>query len=80
MAAAADAAQAAAGGSGSSAGRRATCPKCGGKLLETEERRRQTKSGFPTRKDAQAAMNKILVAVEEQSYIAPRPSSLCAST
>ena len=26
------------------------CPTCGGRLIETEERRRQTKAGFPTRK------------------------------
>jgi predicted RNA-binding Zn-ribbon protein involved in translation (DUF1610 family) len=48
-----------------------SCPKCGGSLLETEERRRQTKSGFRTRKEAQAAMAKVLVAVEERSYVAP---------
>jgi integrase len=47
---------------------RRVCPKCAGKLIETEERRRQTKAGFPTRKAAQAAMNKLLVSVEEKSY------------
>jgi integrase len=47
------------------------CPSCGGKLLETEERRRETKAGFPTRKECQAAMAKVLVAVEERSYAAP---------
>ncbi len=26
------------------------CPKCGGELLETEERRRKTQAGFATRK------------------------------
>ena len=30
------------------------CPKGDGRLVETEERRRQTKSGFPTSKEAQA--------------------------
>jgi len=31
------------------------CPTCGGRLIETEERRRQTKAGFPTRKEATTA-------------------------
>ena len=39
--------------------------------LETEERRRETKAGFKTRKEAQAAMSKVLVAVEEHSYVTP---------
>jgi len=46
------------------------CPRCGGRLTETEERRRQTKAGFATRKQAQVAMNKTLVAVEEHSFVA----------
>ena len=36
------------------------CPKCGGTLLETEERRRKTQAGFATRKDAEAAMCKVM--------------------
>ena len=48
-----------------------TCPKCGGELLETEERRRATKGGFRTAKECAAAMNKVLTAVEERSYVAP---------
>ena len=55
---------------------REVCPKCGGAMIETEERRRQTKSGFATRKEAQAAMSKLLVAVEEKSYVAPTKLSL----
>ncbi len=47
------------------------CPACGGKLRETEERRRAIKAGFHTRKEAQAAMAKVMVAVEERSYVAP---------
>src|SRR6266496_211587 len=31
------------------------CPKCGGELRETEERRQRTEGGFPTRKAAQDA-------------------------
>jgi len=52
------------------------CPKCGGELGETEERRRQTKSGFQTRKECQAAMNKLLVAVEQQTYTVPTKATL----
>lgn len=52
------------------------CPACGGKLIETEERRRATKAGFATRKEAQAALSKLLVAVEERSYVAPSKLSL----
>jgi len=52
------------------------CPKCGGRLIATEERRRQTKAGFATRKEAQATLNKVLVAIEEQSFVAPAKLSL----
>jgi integrase len=48
-----------------------SCPSCGGRLSETEERRRETKAGFRTRKEAQAAMSKVLVSVEEHSYVTP---------
>ena len=47
------------------------CPKCGGELLETEERRRKTQAGFRARKDAEVAMNKVMTAVEERSYVVP---------
>jgi hypothetical protein len=47
------------------------CPVCGGRLHETEERRRAIKAGFVSRKEAQAAMAKVMVAVEERSYVAP---------
>src|SRR5665811_1150184 len=53
-----------------------SCPKCGGALRETEERRRETKAGFATRKECQAAMNKLLVAVEQQSYTSPTKASV----
>jgi len=55
---------------------KAKCPKCGGGLRETEERRRETKSGFATQKECQAAMNKLLVAVEQQTYAAPSKASV----
>jgi integrase len=55
---------------------REICPTCGGRLIETEERRRQTKAGFATRREAQAALNKVLVAVEEKTFVAPAKLSL----
>jgi len=54
----------------------AGCPKCGGELKETEERRRETKSGFATQRECQAAMNKLLVAVEQHNYTAPTKASV----
>jgi integrase len=48
-----------------------SCPKCGGKLRETEERRRAIKGGYATRKACQAALNKVLVAVEARSFVPP---------
>jgi len=53
-----------------------SCPKCEGVLRETEERRRETKSGFATQKECQAAMNKLLVAVEQHNYTAPTKASV----
>ena len=49
---------------------RPACPRCGGALVESEERRRTTKAGFATRKECAQAMNRLLVAVAEQSFIA----------
>jgi integrase/predicted RNA-binding Zn-ribbon protein involved in translation (DUF1610 family) len=50
---------------------RESCPKCGGQLVETEERRRAIKGGFGTQRECQAALNKILIAVEARSYAPP---------
>jgi integrase len=55
---------------------KASCPACGGELRETEERRRETKAGFATQKECQAAMNKLLVAVEQQTYTAPTKATV----
>jgi integrase/predicted RNA-binding Zn-ribbon protein involved in translation (DUF1610 family) len=55
---------------------KASCPRCGGVLTETDERRRETKAGFATQKECQAAMNKLLVAVEQQSYSAPTKATV----
>ena len=52
------------------------CPKCGGALKETEERRRETKAGFATQKECQAAMNRLLVAVEAHNYSAPSKATV----
>jgi integrase len=52
------------------------CPACGGKLVETEERRRAIKAGFATQKECEAAMNKLLVKVEEHNYTAPTKASV----
>jgi integrase len=52
------------------------CSRCGSQLRETEERRREIKAGFATRKEAQAAMNKVLVAVEQHNYSAPTKASV----
>jgi len=52
------------------------CPRCRGTLSETEERRRETKAGFATRKECVAAMNKLLVAVEQHDYSAPTKASV----
>ena len=54
----------------------ASCPKCEGGLRETEERRRETKSGFPTQKECQAEMNRLLVKVEQHNYAAPTKASV----
>jgi len=54
------------------------CPRCGGALHETEARRRETKSGFPTRKECQSATNKLLVAVEQHNYTTPTKASVKA--
>ena len=54
----------------------AICPKCGGKLRETEERRRAIKGGFRTQKECQAAMNKLLVSVESHNYTAPSKATV----
>ena len=53
-----------------------TCPKCGGALKETEERRRETKAGFATQRECQQAMNKLLVAVEQHNYTAPTKANV----
>jgi integrase len=45
------------------------CPKCEGKLSTTEERRQVSHSGFRTKKEAQAALNKALTELQEGRYV-----------
>ena len=50
---------------------RESCPSCGGVLRETEERRRETKAGFGSRKECQAALTAKLTTLAEQTYVLP---------
>jgi integrase len=52
------------------------CPTCGGELTDSEERRRKTQAGFASRKEAETAMNKVMAAVAEQSYVVTTRISL----
>ena len=54
----------------------AACPRCGGALRLAEERRRETKAGYASRKEAQAALNTVLVAVAERRYVSPSKETL----
>ena len=47
------------------------CPRCGGELAETEERRRAIKGGFATRRECEAALAKVLAALEAQTFRPP---------
>ncbi len=48
-----------------------SCSRCGGELVETEERRRAIKGGYATRKECEAALAKILAALETQTFTPP---------
>ena len=50
---------------------KAVCPACGSKLYETEERRRETKAGFASRRDCQAALTGRLTTLAENTYVPP---------
>ena len=52
------------------------CPSCGGELTETEERRRAIKGGFATRKECEAALTKVLAALETQSFTPPTKATV----
>ena len=53
-----------------------SCPRCGGRLTETEERRRAIKGGYATRRECEAALAKVLAALETQSFTAPTKVTL----
>ena len=57
---------------------RECCPKFGGELIETEERRRAIKGGFATQRECQAALHKVLTAVEARSFTPPTRITLKA--
>jgi predicted nucleic acid-binding Zn-ribbon protein len=50
---------------------KSACPKCGGTLVETTERRRQTQAGFASRHECEAALAKLISAIEEQRFVLP---------
>ena len=47
------------------------CPTCGGDLVDVHERRQRTQSGFRTRRDAQAALDKARMSLKEGDYVEP---------
>ena len=55
-----------------------SCPACGGTLLETEERRRLTKAGFASRKEAERALARVCVSVQEHTFVAETTLTLSA--
>jgi Phage integrase, N-terminal SAM-like domain len=50
---------------------RLSCPKCGGKLIESEQRRRATQAGFVSKKERPASMAEVISAVDEQRFALP---------
>lgn len=52
------------------------CPKCGGTLEETKERRQKTEGGHRRRKDAETALHKILENMSQGTYVAPNKLTL----
>ena len=53
-----------------------TCPSCGGELKERTERRQGCQSGFPTKKEAQLALNDILASLHHDTYVLPAKITL----
>ena len=53
-----------------------SCPSCGGDLYGTEERRRETKAGFASRKECQAALTAKLTTLAEHTYVPPSQLSV----
>ena len=70
------AARTAASASGSNGGPRRLVRPAAVQLRETEERRRETKGGFASRKDCQAALTRKLTTLAEHTYVLPSRLSL----
>jgi len=47
------------------------CPKCGGSLVGRVERKQQVKTGFKTKKEAQASLATALTELQQGAYIEP---------
>lgn len=52
------------------------CPKCGDTLSERIERRQNQKGGFPTQKEAETALNSVLVKLQQGNYVPPTKMAL----
>ncbi len=53
-----------------------SCPTCGGELVEISERRERTVGGFRLQSEAQAALDKAKVAVQQGDYVEPSKLSV----
>ena len=54
------------------------CPKCGGELRQRSERRQNQKGRFATQKEAETALNTVLVKLQQGNYVPPTKTSLRA--
>ncbi len=52
------------------------CPKCGGELAMTSERRQKTEGGFLRKKDAEAALHKVVENMSQGTYVSPSKLTL----
>jgi len=52
------------------------CPRCGGQLVQRVERRQGCRSGFRTKKDAEAALNDLLGELQHGTYVQPAKITL----
>lgn len=53
-----------------------SCPKCTAELRQRIERRQSQKGGFATQKEAQTALNTVLVKLQQGGYVPPSKMSL----
>lgn len=52
------------------------CQRCGGELTTTSERRQKTEGGFARKKDAEAALHKVIEGMNGGTYVAPSKMTL----